>query len=129
MVYNYEDLLVWQKSMDLVEEVYRLIKLLPKEENFGICSQMRRAVISIPSNIAEGQSRHTTKEFVNFLSIANGSKSELRTQIQICIRLEYITENEAEKAMSLCEEVSKMLSALVTKLQSGNSKPAVTAEH
>ena len=119
MIYSYEDLLVWQRAMDLVEEVYKLINLLPKEENFGISAQMRRAVISIPSNIAEGQARHTTKEFINFLSIANGSKSELRTQIQICIRLKYITETEAEKALALCEEVSKMLSALITKLQSG----------
>ena len=124
MIYNYEDLLVWQKAMDLVEEVYQLIKFLPKEENYGIALQMRRAAISIPSNIAEGQSRHTTKEFINFLSIANGSKSELRTQIQICIRLKFVTEKEAEKAMSLCEEVSKMLSALVTKLQSVKDKPA-----
>lgn len=117
MVNYYEDLLVWQKSMDLVEEVYRLINLLPQEENFGICAQMRRAAVSIPSNIAEGQSRHTTREFINFLSIANGSKSELRTQLQICIRLGYITDIQTEKAMMLCEEVSKMLSALITKLQ------------
>ena len=97
MAHSYEDLLVWQKAMDLVEEVYRLIKLLPKEENFGISAQMRRSAISIPSNIAEGQSRHTTKEFINFLSIANGSKSELKTQILICIRLKYITEIQAKR--------------------------------
>ena len=106
--------------MTLLEEVYKLTKLLPNDENYGLCSQMRRAVVSIPSNIAEGQSRHTTKEFVNFLSIANGSKSEIRTQLQICIRLGYLTEKQCEKALSLCAEISKMLSVLHTKLQNEN---------
>ena len=122
MAHSYEDLLVWQKAMDLVEEVYRLIKLLPKEENFGISAQMRRSAISIPSNIAEGQSRHTTKEFINFLSIANGSKSELKKQILICIRLKYITEIQAKSAISLCEEIGKMIFSMVAKLQSGTRK-------
>ena len=117
MIKSYEDLLVWQKAMNLVEEVYKLIRVLPKEENFGITMQMRRAAVSIPSNIAEGQSRRTTKEFINFLSIANGSKAELSTQIQICIRLGYITELQADESIKLCEEVSKMLFALITKLQ------------
>lgn len=117
MIKSYEDLLVWQKAMNLVEKVYKLVRVLPKEENFGIAMQMRRAAVSIPSNIAEGQSRRTTKEFINFLSIANGSNAELSTQIKICIRLGYITELQADESIKLCEEVSKMLFALVTKLQ------------
>ncbi|WP_316638118.1 four helix bundle protein [uncultured Ruminococcus sp.] len=70
---NYRDLLVWQKAMDLVIEVYQLTSLLPREENYNLSSQMRRAAVSIPSNIAEGQQRKSTKEFINFLSIAKGS--------------------------------------------------------
>ena len=120
MISYYEDLIVWQKSMDLVEEVYKLVKLLPSDEIFGLASQMRRAAVSIPSNIAEGQSRHTTKEFFNFLSIANGSKSELKTQLQICVRLGYISAEKAQNAISLCEEISKMLYALINKIEQRN---------
>ncbi len=117
MITYYEDLVVWQRAMDLVEETYRLVKLLPREEDYVLASQMRRAAVSIPSNIAEGQSRHTTKEFLNFLSIANGSKSELKTQLQICVRLGYVTAEQTEKATSLLEEISKMLYALMIKLK------------
>ena len=117
MIKDFKDLTVWQKSMDLVEEVYKLVKLLPSDETFGLASQMRRSVVSIPSNIAEGQSRHTTKEFLNFLSIANGSKSELKTQLQICVRLGYISCEKAKNAILLCEEVSKMLYALMNKIK------------
>ncbi|MEE0927863.1 MAG: four helix bundle protein [Acutalibacteraceae bacterium] len=117
LITYYEDLVVWQRAMDLVEETYRLVKLLPREEDYVLASQMRRAAVSIPSNIAEGQSRHTTKEFLNFLSIANGSKSELKTQLQICVRLGYVTAEQTEKATSLLEEISKMLYALMIKLQ------------
>ena len=118
MVKSYEDLLVWQKSMDLVENIYKLVNLLPKEENFGLAAQMRRAVVSIPSNIAEGQARQGTKEFINFLSIANCSKAELRTQIQICVRLGYISKTQASGSLALCEEIGKMLHSLKAKLQS-----------
>ena len=116
MIADYRELVVWQKAMDLVEEAYRLTDFLPKEEIFGLVNQIRRAAVSIPSNIAEGQSRHTAKEFINFLSIARGSKSELHTHIQICIRLGYITSTQAEKAILLCEEVGKMLYTLMSKL-------------
>jgi len=111
---SYRELIVWQKAMDLVVEVYDLIALLPKEEQYALAGQMRRAVVSIPSNIAEGNSRNTTKEYVQFLNIALGSKAELETQIEICRRLDYF--NDTEKAEGLCEETGKMLNAIISKL-------------
>ena len=117
MINDYEDLIVWQRSMDLVEEVYKLVKLLPNEENYGLASQMRRAAVSIPSNIAEGQSRHTSKEFLQFLSIANGSKSELKTQLKICVRLGYLSDEHIKTAAGLCDEINKMLYVLMNKLR------------
>ena len=80
---SYKDLLVWQKSMTLVKDIYRLTRSFPQDERFGLVSQLRRAAVSVPSNIAEGQSRHTSGEFVQFLSHAEGSLSELETQILI----------------------------------------------
>ncbi|WP_405342902.1 four helix bundle protein [Ruminococcus sp.] len=117
---NYRDLLVWQKAMDLVIEVYQLTNLLPREENYNLSSQMRRAVVSIPSNIAEGQQRKTTKELIHFLSIAKGSNAELQTQFLICIRLEYLTEKQIHYAFTLSEEISKILTKLSANL-SANS--------
>ena len=115
-VINYRELIVWQKSMDLVEETYKLVKFLPKEELYALSDQMRRAAVSIPSNIAEGQSRNTTKEFVRFLSIANGSNSELATQLIISVRLNYLTDSQIETAMNLSDEVRRMLKSLIEKL-------------
>ena len=112
-----EDLIVWQKAMDLLEEVYRLIKFLPREETYALSDQIRRAAISIPSNIAEGQGRNSTREFVNFLSIARGSLAELRTQLQICHRLKYFSESDSECALNLCTEIYRMLNVLISKLQ------------
>ncbi|MBO5720510.1 MAG: four helix bundle protein [Bacteroidales bacterium] len=82
---NYKNLLVWQKAMDLVVEIYKISKLLPKEEKYGISDQIRRSAVSVPSNIAEGQSRNSIKEFIQFLSIARGSLAELETQLLICV--------------------------------------------
>ncbi len=114
---HYKDLIVWQKSMDLVEEVYRLLKDLPVEERFALTDQMRRAVISIPSNIAEGHGRQTEKEFKQFLSISKGSASEIETQLLICDRLGYLTESQIAKALSLCQEIRKMLMKLIQTFQ------------
>jgi len=82
----------------------------------GLVSQLRRAVISIPSNIAEGNARHSQKEYAHFLSIARGSKSEVETQIEICIRLKYLKAEQTQTALGLCDDVGKMLSALIKKL-------------
>ena len=118
---SYRDLVVWQKAMDLVVEVYRLTKKLPKEETYALSSQMRRAAVSIPVNIAEGQDRNTNKEFCNYLYIARGSRAELETQINICIRIGYLTiEDDIETSMNLINEVGRMLSKLISKLITDN---------
>lgn len=117
MVKSYKDLLVWQKSMSLVFEVYRVIGNLPKEELYALSSQIRRSAVSVPSNIAEGQQRNSTKEFINFLSIAKGSNAELQTQLIICVGLHYLSEDEINTAMQLSNEVGKMLNALIDKLR------------
>ena len=115
-----QELLVWQKAMLLTEETYRLAKLLPREELYALSGQMRRAAVSIPSNIAEGQARSSTKEFVNFLSIARGSTAELETQLTICVRLKYLQQSQTGPALSLCSEVGKMLNALIGKLSAAH---------
>ena len=120
---SYKDLIVWQKAMDLVVEIYRICKFLPKEENYGLSDQMRRSVISIDSNIAEGQARDSKKDFLRFLSIAQGSKAELETQIEICRRLKYIPDNELQKSENLASETGKMLRNLIRKLQEPSSFP------
>ena len=113
---DFKDLFLWQRAMDLVVEVYDLVKKLPKEELFALSDQIRRAAISIPSNIAEGQGRNSSKEFIHFLSIAKGSKAELETQLLLCVRINYLKELEIEKAMSLVEEVGKMPHSLQKRL-------------
>ena len=113
---SYKDLLVWQKSMLLVKEVYALVKLLPKEEQFALSDQMRRAVVSIPSNIAEGYGRNSTNDYVRFLNIARGSIYELDTQLNVCVMLGYITEEQSKNAIELSQEVGKMINALAGKL-------------
>ena len=114
---DYRDLLVWQKAMDLTIEVYSIVKLLPKEETYALSDQMRRAAVSIPSNIAEGQGRESCKEFVRFLSMARGSLRELSTQLKICERLHYIDESNTSTSCELITEVDKMITSLATKLK------------
>jgi four helix bundle protein len=118
-VSSYRDLVVWQKAMSLTGEIYRLVKLLPNEERFALSDQMRRAAVSIPSNIAEGQDRNSYKEFINFLSIARGSRAELETQLQICVEVGYLSPQNISNAMSLLQELGKMLSSLISKLKTG----------
>ena len=109
---NYKDLVVWQKAMDLTDEVYSLSRSLPQEERFALSDQMRRAAVSVPSNIAEGHGRRTENEFKQFLAIAKGSVYELETQLCICLRQEYLSKEQAAQALSLCDEVGKMLTSL-----------------
>jgi len=113
---SYRGLIVWQKAMDLTAVIYELVKKLPKEELFGLSSQMRRAVVSITTNIAEGQDRNTNKEFIHFLTISRGSKAELETLLLICVKVGYLTETDISPAMSLSTEVGKMLTSLINKL-------------
>ena len=113
---NFRRLVVWQKAMELTAVIYQLVKKMPKEELYSLSDQMRRAVVSIPSNIAEGRERNTDKEFVHFLKIARGSKAELETHLLICVKVNYLTETDISEAMNLLTEVGKMLNSLITKL-------------
>jgi four helix bundle protein len=114
---SYRDLIVWKKSMQLVKEIYKLVKLLPKEEINVLSNQMRRSAISIPSNIAEGYDRRSTKDYINFLSFSRGSNSELQTQLYICVDLGFLTKQHIHTSITLTEEISKMLNSLINKLQ------------
>ncbi len=109
---DFRELKVWQKAMDLTVEIYSIVKLLPQEETYALSGQMRRAAISIPSNIAEGQGRDTLKEFIRFLSVARGSLRELSTQLEICERVDYLEQSRTVKSKELMEEIDKMLNAL-----------------
>jgi len=113
----YREMIVWQKAMELVKEIYLLVKNLPKEETYALSDQMRRAAVSIPSNIAEGYGRTSKVEYSRFLDIARGSLYELETQIHIGIMLNFFNEENTEKAFSLSQEVGKMLNSLITKLE------------
>ena len=115
-IQSYRELVVWQKAMTLVEMIYEATRQFPKEELYGLTNQIRRAAVSIPSNIAEGQARKSTAEFRNFLSIAQGSRAEVETQTLIAIRLNYLQQTSATPILSLLEELSKMLAALQSRL-------------
>jgi four helix bundle protein len=112
---TYKDLIVWQKSMDLVVEVYKLTSKYPDDEKYGLISQSRRCSVSIPSNIAEGKRRGTQKQFIHFLLISFASGSELETQVEIAKRLEFATIEDYKKVDLLLEEVMKMLNKLISK--------------
>ncbi len=109
---EFRDLVVWQKAMDLTVMVYNLVKHLPREESFALTDQIRRAAVSVPSNIAEGQGRITSKEFIRFLSMARGSLWELSTQIELCERLHYLDKNQTATIHNMITEIAKMLNAL-----------------
>ena len=113
---SYKDLVVWQKSILLAKIVYRLTQAFPSAEKFGLIAQMRRAAISIPSNIAEGQARHTTGEFIQFLSHAEGSIAELDTQLILSIELKFCNSTTADSAFALIGELRRMLNVLRRKL-------------
>ncbi|MGH9772863.1 MAG: four helix bundle protein [Candidatus Acidiferrales bacterium] len=115
-VQSYRDLTVWQKAMELVTESYRLAKLLPKNESFGLISQIQRSAISIPANIAEGHGREHLGDYLHHLSIANGSLLELETHLPIAERLGYFTRNQVAKTMERASEVGQMLAGLKRRL-------------
>ena len=114
---TYRDLLVWQKSMVLVTEVYEISKKFPKDELYGLTSQIRRCAISLPSNIAEGYGRNSTNDYIHFLRIASGSLYELQTQMEISLNLQYIESREFENLYELSREIERMLSSLIRKLR------------
>lgn len=111
-VRNYRELIVWQKSMAAIQQVYSLVKQLPQEELFALSDQMRRCAISIASNIAEGQQRGSGAEFIRFITYAQGSRAELETQLLACVTIGYLTEKDISETMALLEEINKMLSSI-----------------
>jgi four helix bundle protein len=114
---NYRDLVAWQKSMDLVVAVYRVSASFPREELYGLVSQLRKAAISVPSNIAEGQGRGTKKEFAHFLRIAHGSLREIETQILIALRLTYLPAATGEELLSLTASAGRLITGLINSLR------------
>ena len=115
---SYKELIVWQKSIKLVMEIYKITNEFPKSETYGLSSQMQRAVISIPSNIAEGYTRKNLKEYIQFLHIAYGSSAELETQLIIARELyPRLVYTQAE---SFLEEIRKMLNTIISKLENNN---------
>jgi len=116
-VKDFRELIVWQKAMDLVESIYRTTAKYPKEETYGLIAQMRRAAVSIPSNIAEGQARNTTRDFLHFLAIAYGSLKELETQILIAERLGYITNQQSNTLVQFTTEIARLISGLSNSLK------------
>ena len=116
MVKSYRDLRVWEKAMDLVIESYRVSRLLPKTEMFGLTAQIQRAAVSIPANIAEGHGREHLGDYLRHLSIARGSLMELETHMLIITRL-YIPMDEVKRALGMAREVDRMLSGLTKKLK------------
>ena len=111
-VRNYSDLIAWQKAMDLVEGIYAATKQFPKEELYGLTSQVRRAAVSIPSNIAEGQGRKSTSEFLHYLSIAYGSLRAVETQILIAGRLLYLKQEDVNRLLESSAEVGRLINGL-----------------
>ena len=116
IVHSYRDLVAWKRSMALVLEVYRLTQSFPKIETYGLTSQLRRAAVSIPSNIAEGQARLTTGEFKHFLGNARGSLKEVETQILISTDPGYLRTEECEKLLAATTELGKILNGLIASL-------------
>ena len=116
-VRHYRDLLVWQKALTWVELVYTATRAWPSDERFGLISQVRRACVSVPSNIAEGCGRRSTPEFLRFLSIARGSLAEVETQLIIAQRLTYLDEAALTRLLEAADEISRMLSGLISKLE------------
>lgn len=114
---SFRDLVVWQKAIDFVDATYQLTAGFPIEEQYGLTSQLRRAAVSIPTNIAEGYGRHSTSDYIRFLKIALGSLNECITQLEISVRLNFVNKDEVKEALELCAEIEKMLISLVNKLR------------
>jgi four helix bundle protein len=121
---SFKDLIVWQKAMDLAESSYRLTTYLPREETYGLAIQIRRAAISIPSNIAEGQQRHGPREFLHFLSIVLGSLAELETQLLLTVRLQYLAKADVEPAIELIYECQRIVHSIRNRLLTRNGRSA-----
>jgi four helix bundle protein len=114
---NHKDLILWQKAMALATEVHRLTAALPRHEMFGLSSQLRRAAVSIPSNVAEGAARRTTREFLSFLHIARGSFAELETQLHLALDIGYLGDAALAPVLGRLDEVGRLLNAVIVGLR------------
>ena len=114
---GFKDLIVWQRSLTLAVEIYRITKEFPREEIYGLTSQIRRAAVSIPSNLAEGHARNTKSLFANFIDIALGSAAELETQLAISLQTGYIKQNDYDKLVNELTEITRMLYGLLNRVQ------------
>jgi len=121
---TFRDLIVWQKSMAMVTEIYQVTQSFPRREDYGITSQIRRCAVSIPSNIAEGYGRNSRNEYIRFLQIALGSLFELQTQLEIATNLGYLKKEEFDALYERTREVERMLSVLIRRLIEGGRKGA-----
>jgi len=112
MVESYQDLVAWQKAMDLVVGVYRVTTSMPEVDKFGLTNQLRRAAVSVPSLLAEGHARGSTKEFVRYIAIAMGSLAEIETQLLICVKLEFANDSSLRNLLGQCDEQNRILRGL-----------------
>jgi len=120
---HYRDLEVWQRAMDLVEQVYRIAKTLPTEERYGLTSQIQRAAVSIPANVAEGHSRTHRGDYLHHLSIARGSLAELETHLTLAVRLDLLDREAVLPIWDLCQRVGQLLNALIAALRRKEPEP------
>jgi len=125
---SYRDLRVWQKAMDLAEACYRITRRFPKEELYGMTSQMRRASVSVAANVAEGHGRNNRGDYIQFLRIAQGSLKELETHLLLSQRLELCPANDVDPILDECDATGRMLRALIRSLQAGKKDKASNAD-
>ena len=125
MLKNYRELIVWQKSYQLCLEIYKITRSFPKEEKYGLTSQIRRAAVSVPSNIAEGYGRKTTPDYIRALYVSYGSNCELETQILLSKDLDYINNEDSKKIQENIGEVERMLKALIKSLEKKHSNTRI----
>lgn len=114
---TYRELIVWQKSMVLVNEIYKVSRSFPNDENFGLTSQLRRSAVSVPSNVAEGYGRNSLNDYIRFLNISVGSLYEMKTQIEIAFNLKYVGKSNFEELHNNTKEIERMMSSLIRKLK------------
>ncbi|MBI3305240.1 four helix bundle protein [Candidatus Parcubacteria bacterium] len=117
MEYQFEKLTVWQRGMELVEQVYRVTRVFPKDEQFGLTAQLRRAAVSVPLNIAEGKGRYHTKTFIQFLYQARGSLYEVMTLVKVSLKLAYLTEPDATVLLELCGSLAGGINGLINSMK------------
>lgn len=117
VIKSYRDLIAWQKAIVMVQDIYKILETFPSEEKYGLCSQIKRSAVSVPSNIAEGWGRNSSGTYTHFLKIATGSLCELETQLIIAVELNFTSNEKIESSIGLIEEISKMLKSLINTIE------------